>query len=170
MVEADVMMKRESRAYAAKAAAPSMAIGMMARDAYMMPAPQPQDREAYAHVSDNPIHRAAEDPVSTFSIDVDTGSYANVRRFLNEGRLPPTDAVRVEEMINYFDLAGAAPSNRDTPFSVQTEMAPTPWNAKTKLLRVGIKGYVPQGPMPASNLVFLVDVSGSMDEPNKLPL
>lgn len=163
-------MKRERLSYAAKAAAPSMAMGMMSRDAYIMPAPQPQDRENYAHVSDNPVHRAAEDPVSTFSIDVDTGSYANVRRFLGEGRLPPTDAVRVEEMINYFDLAGAAPSNRDTPFSVQTEMAPTPWNAKTRLLRVGIKGYVPQGPLPSSNLVFLVDVSGSMNEPNKLPL
>jgi len=163
-------LEQESRAYSAKAAAPAMAMSMMARDAYVMPAPQAQDRETYAHVSDNPIHRAAEDPVSTFSIDVDTGSYANVRRFLGEGRLPPSDAVRVEEMINYFDLAGAAPTNRETPFSVQTEMAPTPWNAKTKLLRVGIKGYLPQGPLPASNLVFLVDVSGSMDEPNKLPL
>ncbi len=168
--EKDALMQKERRAYAAKAAAPAMAMGMTTRDAYVMPMPQPQDREAYAHVSDNPIHRAAEDPVSTFSIDVDTGSYANVRRFLNEGRLPPSDAVRVEELINYFDLAGAAPSNRETPFAVQTELAPTPWNARTKLLRVGIKGYLPQGPLPASNLVFLVDVSGSMDEPNKLPL
>ena len=168
--EQDALKKQESRAFSAKAAAPSMAMGMMARDAYMMPVPQPEDRENYAHVSDNPIHLAAEQPVSTFSIDVDTGSYANVRRFLNEGRLPPSDAVRVEELINYFDLAGAAPTNRETPFSVQTEMAPTPWNAKTKLLRVGIKGYVPQGPLPPSNLVFLVDVSGSMNEPNKLPL
>lgn len=169
--EKDELMKKERSAYASKAAAPSMAMGMAMRDAYMMmPAPQPEDREAYAHVSDNPIHRTAEDPVSTFSIDVDTGSYANVRRFLGEGRLPPSDAVRVEEMINYFDLAGAAPSNRETPFAVQTELAPTPWNANTKLLRVGIKGYLPQGPLPPSNLVFLVDVSGSMNETNKLPL
>ncbi|WP_240783507.1 vWA domain-containing protein [Stenotrophobium rhamnosiphilum] len=166
----DAVMQRERRDYAAKAAAPSMAMGMMTREAYVMPMPQPQDREAYAHLSDNPIHRAAEQPVSTFSIDVDTGSYANVRRFLNEGRLPPTDAVRVEELINYFDLAGAAPNNRETPFSVQTELAPTPWNTKTKLLRVGIKGYLPQGPLPPSNLVFLVDVSGSMQDSNKLPL
>ncbi len=138
----------------------------------MAPAPisQPADRENYAHLSDNPIHRAAEQPVSTFSIDVDTGSYSNVRRFLNQGQLPPTDAVRVEELINYFTLADAPAKSLDTPFAVHTEVATTPWNAKTKLLRVGIKGYAPTGPTPPSNLVFLVDVSGSMNSPERLPL
>lgn len=137
-----------------------------------LPAPLPpaQDRENYATVADNPIHRAAETPVSTFSIDVDTGSYSNVRRFLNQGQLPPTDAVRVEELINYFTLKDAAAKSLDTPFAVHTEVATTPWNARTKLLRVGIKGYAPTGPVPPSNLVFLVDVSGSMNSPDKLPL
>ncbi|MES2885228.1 MAG: VWA domain-containing protein [Pseudomonadota bacterium] len=134
------------------------------------PMPQPQDRENYATVADNPIHRAGETPVSTFSIDVDTGSYSNVRRFLNQGQLPPSDAVRVEELINYFTLKDAPAKSLDTPFAVHTEVATTPWNAKTKLLRVGIKGYAPTGPVPPSNLVFLVDVSGSMNSPDKLPL
>ncbi len=134
------------------------------------PMPEPQDRENYAHLGDNPVHRAAEQPVSTFSIDVDTGSYSNVRRFLNQGQLPPADAVRVEELINYFTLADASAKSLDTPFAVHTEVATTPWNAKTRLLRVGIKGYAPTGPVPPSNLVFLVDVSGSMNSPDKLPL
>lgn len=136
----------------------------------MAVAPAPEDRENYSGVASNPIHRAVEQPVSTFSIDVDTGSYSNVRRFLNEGRLPPTDAVRVEELINYFTLAESPAASLDTPFAVHTELATTPWNAKTKLLRVGIKGYAPTGPVPPSNLVFLVDVSGSMNSPDKLPL
>jgi Ca-activated chloride channel family protein len=128
------------------------------------------DRENYAKVDANPVHRVAEDPVSTFSIDVDTGSYSNVRRMLNEGRLPPQDAVRVEELINYFDYAYAAPRDEATPFGVLTEVARTPWNPKTHLLHIGIQGWKPQAAPKASNLVFLVDVSGSMDEPDKLPL
>ncbi len=135
-----------------------------------MPQMQPEDRENYANVADNPVLRAAGQPVSTFSIDVDTGSYSNVRRFLNQGQLPPTDAVRVEELINYFTLKDAPAKSLDTPFAVHTEVATTPWNTKTKLLRVGIKGYAPTGPVPPSNLVFLVDVSGSMNSPDKLPL
>ena len=146
-------------------AAPSMSIAYLP-----MPQVQPEDRENYAHLSDNPIHRAGETPVSTFSIDVDTGSYSNVRRFLNQGQLPPADAVRVEELINYFTLKDAPAKSLATPFAVHTEVASTPWNAKTKLLRVGIKGYAPTGPTPPSNLVFLVDVSGSMNSPDKLPL
>jgi Ca-activated chloride channel family protein len=145
-------------------AAPSAAIA----DFYYQP--PPEDRENYGHFDSNPLQRVAEHPVSTFSIDVDTGSYANVRRFLREGRLPPADAVRVEELINYFDYAYAVPRDPSTPFALSTEIAPTPWNSKTHLLRVGIQGWKPQGPRPQSNLVFLVDVSGSMDEPNKLPL
>jgi Ca-activated chloride channel family protein len=132
--------------------------------------PRPVDRENYGKVDANPVHRVAEDPVSTFSIDVDTGSYSNVRRMLNEGRLPPQDAVRVEELINYFDYAYAAPRDEATPFGVLTEVALTPWNPKTHLLHIGIQGWKPRAAPKASNLVFLVDVSGSMDEPDKLPL
>jgi Ca-activated chloride channel homolog len=132
--------------------------------------PLPEDRENYAKIDGNPVQRVAEQPVSTFSVDVDTGSYANVRRFLQQGSLPPQDAVRVEELINYFDYAYAAPRDAGTPFSVVTEIAPTPWNAKTHLLHIGIQGWKPTGPRKPSNLVFLVDVSGSMQDAAKLPL
>lgn len=132
---------------------------------------EPTDRENYAHLSDNPVQRVAETPVSTFSIDVDTGAYANMRRFLNSGQLPPQDAVRVEEFINYFDYDYAGPAGRETPFSVTTELAPTPWNPQTHLLLVGLQGYdVAKTDLPPANLVFLIDVSGSMDAPDKLGL
>ncbi len=132
---------------------------------------EPTDREQYAHEDDNPVKRAAEQPVSTFSIDVDTGSYANVRRFLNEGRLPPRDAVRVEEMLNYFDYDYPLPDSRQPPFQVSTELAPTPWNPKTRLLAIGVKGYdLPKTRLPPANLVFLIDVSGSMEAPDKIGL
>jgi Ca-activated chloride channel family protein len=135
------------------------------------PPSQPVDTERYQHQQDNAVLLAAEQPVSTFSIDVDTGAYANVRRFLNDGRLPPQDAVRVEEMINYFDYDYATPSNRDTPFRVSTELAAAPWNSQALLMRIGIKGFEVQAKeRPAANLVFLIDVSGSMDSPDKLPL
>lgn len=136
---------------------------------YYAPPPE-QHRENYAPIKDNGILRAAEQPVSTFSIDVDTGAYANVRRFLRQGQLPVQDAVRVEEMINYFDYGYAPPKDRSQPFSVHTEIAPTPWNAKTHLMRIGLQGWQPSGPLPPSNLVFLVDVSGSMQGPDRLPL
>lgn len=157
--------KSMQRAGAAISYAPSAAAAM----GCCWPPAEPE-QEQYASFADNPLRRTAEQPVSTFSIDVDTGSYSNVRRFLNQGRLPPQDAVRVEEMINYFDYAAAAPRDRAEPFGVQTEIGPNPWNARTRLLRIGIQGWKPQGPRLASNLVFLVDVSGSMGEPNKLPL
>lgn len=131
---------------------------------------QPEHRDNYAALDANPVHRSAERPVSTFSVDVDTGSYANVRRYLTAGQLPPQDAVRVEEMINNFDYAYTAPRDRGQPFAVQTEIAPTPWNAKTYLLHVGIQGWVPETKPVGSNLVFLCDVSGSMQDPDKLPL
>ncbi|WP_129642187.1 vWA domain-containing protein [Peristeroidobacter agariperforans] len=135
-----------------------------------MPA-NPADTERYQHQPDNGIQVAAEQPVSTFSIDVDTGAYANVRRFLNDGRLPPQDAVRVEELINYFDYEYATPNNRDTPFRVSTELSAAPWNSQALLMRIGIKGFeVAAKERPAANLVFLIDVSGSMDSPDKLPL
>ncbi len=127
--------------------------------------------EKYATHDDNPVQRTADNPVSTFSIDVDTGSYSNVRRMLTAGQRPPADAVRAEEMINYFDYAYPAPISRAVPFRVTTEMAPAPWNTKHTLLQIGIKGYeVAHAEMPPANLVFLIDTSGSMDEPNKLPL
>ena len=132
---------------------------------------QPANTERYQHLNDNPVHLAAEEPVSTFSIDVDTGAYANVRRYLNGGQLPPQDAVRGEEMINYFDYQYSAPASRDTPFSVSTELAHAPWNAQVLLMKVGIKGYeISAEQRPAANLVFLIDVSGSMQTPDKLPL
>ncbi len=132
---------------------------------------QPRDTEQYQHLNDNPVHLVAEQPVSTFSIDVDTGAYANVRRFLNDGRLPPQDAVRIEEMINYFDYQYAPPTSRETPFRVATELAPAPWNHEALLLRIGIKGFEMQAnERPPANLVFLIDVSGSMQSPDKLPL
>lgn len=114
--------------------------------------------------------QTAANPVSTFSIDVDTGSYSNVRRFLSAGTLPPVDAVRVEELINYFRYDDPAPTNGQ-PFAVRTELAPTPWNNDSLLLRVGIAGRdIATADLPPANLVFLVDVSGSMDSPDKLPL
>lgn len=127
--------------------------------------------ERYQHSTDNPVHLVAEQPVSTFSIDVDTGAYANVRRFLNAGQLPPEDAVRVEEMLNYFDYDYATPKGREQPFAVSTELAAAPWNANAQLLRVAIKAYeLPASERPPANLVFLIDVSGSMQSPDKLPL
>jgi len=132
---------------------------------------KPLDRENYAHIDTNPVKLVSEHPVSTFSIDVDTGAYANARRFLNQGRLPPKDAVRVEEMINYFSYHYPAPENAKQPFRVTTELAPTPWNPETRLLHIGIQGYkLPRNALPPSNLVFLVDVSGSMQSPDKLGL
>ena len=134
-----------------------------------MPRPVP-DREQYGAIVDNAIKQVAESPVSTFSIDVDTGAYANVRRMLNAGRLPPADAVRVEELINYFPYAYPLP-RRDSPFAVHTEIAPAPWNKSHHLLRIGIQGQdVAKDSLPPANLVFLVDVSGSMDSPERLPL
>ncbi len=135
------------------------------------PMPELANTEKYEDRDDNPIRSASEEPVSTFSIDVDTGSYANVRSLLREGMRPPADAVRAEEMINYFDYGHPAPTTLGTPFRVTTELAPAPWNGKRQLLMIGIKGYdVPKAQLPPSNLVFLIDTSGSMSDENKLPL
>lgn len=159
---------------AANGATTQVAMDAPAHYAIAPPPPgsqQPADTERYQHQQDNAVQLAAEHPVSTFSIDVDTGAYANVRRFLNNGSLPPQDAVRVEEMINYFDYDYAPPSTRDTPFKVSTEVAAAPWNSQALLLRIGIKGFeVAAEQRPAANLVFLIDVSGSMNSPDKLPL
>jgi Ca-activated chloride channel family protein len=134
------------------------------------PGYQDEPREQYQALADNPIHSVAEAPVSTFSADVDTGAYANVRRLLNQGRLPPEGAVRLEEMVNYFPYDYALP-NDGSPFGVTTELAPSPWNPHTRLLRIGIKASDRAvAELAPANLVFLVDVSGSMDRREGLPL
>lgn len=156
-----------------QAAVPHAATGYRQVGAVRMPAHGhvAVDRENYAALTDNGIRTVSEHPVSTLSIDVDTASYANVRRILNEGRLPPRDAVRVEEMINYFDYADPAPDSAELPFQVTTELAATPWNADTRLLRIALRAWdVDERDLPPSNLVFLIDVSGSMNQPDKLPL
>ena len=132
---------------------------------------EPVNRENYAHFDDHGVRLVAEAPVSTFSIDVDTGSYSNIRRMLNNGQLPVQDAVRVEEMINYFSYDYPLPGHGAGPFSVTTEVGATPWNPDSLILHIGIKGRDLAGQsLPASNLVFLVDVSGSMNSPHKLGL
>lgn len=126
--------------------------------------------EEYASLVENDFQAARENPLSTFSIDVDPASYSNVRRYIREGALPPKGAVRIEEMINYFDYDYTPPSG-DAPFAVTSEMGTCPWNTQHRLVHIGIKGKeIPPQNLPPVNLVFLVDVSGSMAEPNKLPL
>ena len=128
------------------------------------------DNEAYGRIQENIFKRVEAAPFSTFSIDVDKAGYSNIRRFINNGQEVPQDAVKIEEMINYFSYDYPQPSG-DDPFSISTEVASSPWNADAKLVRIGIKGKdVSTEKVPASNLVFLLDVSGSMNNPNKLPL
>ncbi|MFH1572290.1 MAG: von Willebrand factor type A domain-containing protein, partial [Gemmatimonadota bacterium] len=127
-------------------------------------------REAYDHVQHNDFKAVADEALSTFSIDVDTASYANVRRMLTGGSMPPAGAVRIEEMLNYFSYDYAPPTGSD-PFAAHVEVAGCPWAPQHRLARIGIKGWeIANEDRPVSNLVFLLDVSGSMNEPNKLPL
>ncbi len=156
--------------------------GALAKSQVMLPYPgpgladhrfvrAPSDRENYDHFDTNPVTLVSENPVSTFSIDVDTAAYSNVRRLLNAGALPPHAAVRVEELINYFSYSYPIPESADTPFSLTTEMGPSPWHPGRRLLHIGIQGYEPPvEKLPPANLVFLVDVSGSMQSPDKLGL
>ncbi len=126
--------------------------------------------EAYASLSENGYKQTTKNPLSTFSVDVDRASYTNIRRFLNNGQLPPQDAVRVEEMINYFNYDYAQPEG-EHPFSVKPQLAECPWNGEHYLLKVGLKGReIEKENLPPSNMVFLIDVSGSMSSSNKLPL
>jgi Ca-activated chloride channel family protein len=128
-------------------------------------------RERYDGKDVSAVKLTRAEPVSTFSVDVDTGAYANARRFLSQGQMPPRDAVRTEELINYFRYNYAAPDSREAPFSITTDVAVTPWNPDTRLMRIGLRGYdLPRQSRPPANLVFLMDVSGSMNSPDKLPL
>ena len=134
------------------------------------PQPPPVDREGYAHIAENAFMSVATNPLSTFSIDVDRASYANVRRFVEDGMRPPIDAVRIEELVNYFPYDDPAPTG-DAPFTVTAEVAPAPWQPLHHLVRIGVKGReIDMAEAPANNLVFLLDVSGSMGAPDKLPL
>lgn len=128
------------------------------------------DREGYDAITENRFLKVNDNPLSTFSIDVDAASYSNIRRMLNMGQMPPAGAVRIEEMINYFHYEYPQPRGED-PFSINTEIADCPWNNKNKLVLIGLQGkQIPMENLPASNLVFLIDVSGSMMDENKLPL
>ncbi|MER8708709.1 MULTISPECIES: VWA domain-containing protein [unclassified Mesorhizobium] len=133
--------------------------------------PQEENRDRVENFKTNPVHAALEDPVSTFSIDVDTASYSFVRRSLKEGFIPQADTVRVEEMVNYFPYDWKGPDSASTPFNSTVSVMPTPWNEHTRLMHVAIKGFdVKPAEQPRANLVFLIDVSGSMNEQDKLPL
>ncbi len=141
--------------------------------AQIVPQPMPGDvnRDKYADVKINSVKLVADEPVSTFSIDVDTASYSNVRRMLNAGHLPPKDAVRIEELINYFDYDYALPKSKNTPFETTVKVVPSPWAEGRQLMHVAVQGYdINRDARPPLNLTLLVDVSGSMSSANKLPL
>ena len=141
-----------------------------ASDLAVVPPPA-EFRDRFAEFQENAVKAVSQEPVSTFSIDVDTAAYSFVRRSLNNGYLPPKDAVRVEELINYFDYQYPVPSDKTTPFLPSVSVMDSPWKAGNKLIHIGIKGYqLPASAIPRSNLVFLLDVSGSMHSPDKLPL
>ena len=151
----------------------AMSAAMMgSRNSYIAAEARPlrTDTERYQKQPENPVKAVAQEPVSTFSIDVDTGSYANVRRFLNNGRLPPKDAVRIEEIVNYFPYSYPLPQD-GRPFAVHTQTVDSPWQSEAKLVKIGIQAQdAAKKNLPPANLVFLVDVSGSMNSPDKLPL
>jgi Ca-activated chloride channel homolog len=162
---ADARTERERQAYPAPAPVAAMKMALAA------PMVESEfSTEAYGYRKDNDYQRVADHPLSTFSIDVDTAAYANVRRFLNQGQRPPADAVRIEELVNYFSYHYAPPTG-DVPFAASLEVAAAPWRPEHRLVRIGLKGReVSDAARPAANLVFLVDVSGSMQSPHKLPL
>lgn len=153
VVTGSLRRQRESAAYAPQVVAPA------------------ENRDQFEHFDVNPVKRTVDEPVSTFSADVDTASYSFVRRQLNDGVLPPADAVRVEEMVNYFDYAWPVPGSRETPFRPTIAVTDSPWGEGRKLVHIGIKGFeIPAARRPDVNLVLLLDVSGSMNSPDKLPL
>ena len=134
--------------------------------------PQQRNAETYKEIKENSFVAVAQQPVTTFSADVDRAAYANVRRIIGYGQIPPKDAVRIEEMVNYFDYDYPAPEEGSaSPLRVSPELAPAPWNPNHLLLRIGLQAKkIDLAKAPPSNIVFLIDVSGSMDEDNKLPL
>jgi len=139
-------------------------------DVLSQPFSNVQDGEKYAHYDNNRVIQTRQEAISTFSIDVDTGSYSNVRRLINSGHLPVADAIRTEELINYFNYQNSLPTG-EHPFSVNTEVGPSPWSAGRHLLKIGIQAVdIEQQQLPPANLVFLLDVSGSMQSANKLGL
>jgi Ca-activated chloride channel family protein len=144
-------------------------------NALALPAPESElaseAGDKFQHFEVNPLRRVADEPVSTFSVDVDTASYSFARRMLNEGRLPQKDAVRVEEMVNYFDYAWPAARSAEVPFEPTVVVSESPWGKGKRLVHIGVKGYeIQRNEAPDANLVLLLDVSGSMDSPDKLPL
>jgi Ca-activated chloride channel family protein len=156
-------------------AAPPNATGYTAYAPLTRGAPAPYAQagqgDHYQATENNPVKQVVEEPVPTFRMDVDTASYANLRRFLNEGALPPRDAVRIEEMLNYFDYAYALPADREHPFRPTVAIYPSPWRAGAELVHVAVKAFdIPRAMRPKANLVFLIDVSGSMQPPDRLPL
>lgn len=168
MARQQMVAKEEARAV----------MGGVASNVVIMPHPyEPMPPQAYhggdkfESFADNPVKLVTQEPVSTFSLDVDTASYTFVRRMLNGGTMPPKESVRVEEMINYFDYNYSVPESKEKPFKPTVTVYPSPWNTNTKLVHIGIKGYdISAAEKPRSNLVFLVDVSGSMNAPDRLPL
>ncbi len=155
--------------HAKMAMAPSMAVRMPPIQRQPV-SPTEFNTESYDRVNENAFLEVIKNPLSTFSIDVDTASYTNVRRFINHGQLPPADAVRIEELVNYFGYDYPQPAKGE-PFSFTTELAAAPWKSGNRLLLIGLQGVrIPVDKLPPANLVFLIDVSGSMDEENKLPL
>ncbi|MEM6582597.1 MAG: VWA domain-containing protein [Pseudomonadota bacterium] len=152
-------------AAAARAAAPSTINEVITSTDY-----RDMGRDRFETIETNPIRRVSDEPISTFSIDIDTSSYSFMRRELNRGVLPQKDAIRLEEMVNYFPYEYPVPDKREAPFSTDIAVIDAPWREGNKLVRIGIKGYELRNTRPQTNLVFLLDVSGSMNSPDKLPL
>jgi Ca-activated chloride channel family protein len=169
LIKADRERKYEAKSQGVAVAAPYASMSYESRNSF----PRYNNNfntEGYAAVNENGFKNVLNNPLSTFSIDVDNASYSNIRRFINMGQLPPADAVRIEEMINYFKFDYPEPTG-EHPFSVYTELAVCPWNNSHQLLHVGLRGKsIDKSSLPPSNIVFLIDVSGSMSSPNKLPL
>lgn len=175
IAESKVAARERSVQPMALAASPATMPAPVATGAVMQdsiaPQPTPEFRDRFEEFSENAVTSVSETPVSTFSIDVDTAAYSFVRRMLNAGQLPAKDAVRTEELINYFDYNYPVPSSKKVPFESSVTVLDSPWTAGNKLIHIGIKGYqIPAAAIPRSNLVFLLDVSGSMSDPDKLPL
>ncbi len=175
--EADAIVVTAMRADEAKRerggnylAAPAPMVGYAPSQTMM--APPYQNTEQYEETDPNPVKLTTEEPVSTFSSDVDTPAYSVMRRYISaDNMLPPSDSVRVEEYVNYFDYDYAKPKSADAPFAPTVWVTPSPWNAGTRLMHIGVKGFDLQpAETPDANIVFLLDVSGSMEAENKLPL